>query len=693
MGRPPVGARPGSPGRTPAPPRPPVGARPYAPAPSRDAPPAGRRFAETRGAAPLGGEPGRRRRDRDKEKKQKKTFDQKKIRESVRKTMHVVEGGKKPKHRRKTREEGGVAVEAEQTLRASEFMTLSELASAMEESPSEVIATCLRLGFMATINQRLDKDLIIAIADEFDYGVEFITEYGSDQIEAQDEEPEQLEARPAVVTVMGHVDHGKTSLLDHIRQANVVAQEAGRITQHIGAYVVNHKERRITFLDTPGHAAFTSMRARGAHVTDIVVLVVAADDRVMPQTIEAIDHAKAAAVPIVVAINKMDLPGVNADQVKQDLSRHGLLVEEFGGKVVAVPISARTGMGIEQLLDMILLEADIADLKADPHKPARGVVIESKIEQGRGIVGTVLIQRGTLRVGDAFVCGVHSGKVRAMHDELGRETLLAGPSVPVEVLGWDGMPQAGDTFTVLRDERESRDIAHRRQVLAREQTIQRARPVSLADFHQRIAAGAASQLNLIIKADVDGSIEALSDSLEKLATDEVRLNIIHRGVGNVNESDVLLAAASDAVIVGFHVRTEARGSTIAHEKGVDINLYRVIYEAVDEVKKAMAGLLKPQEREVVLGAAEVRQVFKLPKAVVAGCYVTEGKIERSARARVIRNQESIFDGKLGSLRRFKDDVKEVAAGFECGISVDGFDQVQAKDIIEAYRIEEVARTL
>jgi translation initiation factor IF-2 len=642
------------------------------------------------GAAPAPSGTGPRRR---KERKQRKAFDQKKIRESVRKTMHVVEGGKRPKHRRRTHEDGGVIIEADQKIKATEFITLGELATLMEELPTEVIATCLRLGVMATINQRLDKDLIIAIADEFDFEVEFITEYGSDQIEAQDEEPENLEPRPPVVTVMGHVDHGKTSLLDHVRKADVAAHEAGQITQHIGAYSVKHKDRWITFLDTPGHAAFTSMRARGAQVTDVVVLVVAADDRVMPQTIEAIDHAKAAGVPVVVAINKMDLPGANADAVRQDLSRHNLLVEEFGGKVVSVPISAKAGTGIDQLLDMILLETELADLKADPAKPARGVVIESKIEQGRGIVGTVLIQRGTLKVGDAFVCGVHSGKVRAMHNERGSNVDAAGPSAPVEVLGWAGIPQAGDTLTVLRDEREAREIAHTRHVLAREQSMQRARPVSLADFRQRIEAGEVSTLNLILKADVDGSVEALSDSLEKLTTDEVKVDIIHRGVGNVNESDVILAAASDAVIVGFHVRTEARASSQAHEKEVDINLYQVIYEAVDEVKKAMAGLLKPQQREVVIGAAEIRQVFKLPKVVVAGCYVTEGKIERNARARVIRNQESVFDGKFSSLKRFKDDVREVAAGFECGMSLEGYDQIQLKDIIEAYRIEEVARTL
>ncbi len=681
--RPAMGPRPGGP-------------RPGGPAPGRDAGPGRREFrpAYTAPSAPESGGGGDASRRRSKDKKQKKAVDQRKIRESVRKTMHVVDGGKKTaKHRRKSREEGGVAVEAVQRVRATEYITLNELASLMEESPAEVIAACLRLGFMATINQRLDKDSIIAIADEFGFEVEFITEYGSDQIEAQDEAPDELTSRPPVVTVMGHVDHGKTSLLDRVRHANVVATEAGRITQHIGAYSVVHKDRLITFLDTPGHAAFTAMRARGAHVTDIVVLVVAADDRVMPQTIEAIDHAKAAGVPIVVAINKIDLPSASVEMVKTDLTRHGLIVEDFGGKVVAVPISAKSGQGIDHLLDMILLEADLADLKADAHKPARGVIIESKIEQGRGIVGTVLVQRGSLRVGDAFVCGVHSGRVRAMHSEAGDTVTVAGPAIPVEVLGWDGLPQSGDTLTVLRDDREAREIAHKRQILAREQSIQRAQPVSLADFHQRIEAGAISKLNMILKADVDGSVEALSDSLEKLATGEVQVEILHRGVGNVNESDVLLAAASNAVILGFHVRTEARASTLAHERGVDINVYRVIYEAVDDVKKAMAGLLKPTERQVVLGAAEVRQVFRLPRGVIAGCYVTEGKLERSARARVIRNQETAFDGKFGSLKRFKDDVREVAAGFECGLTVDGFDQIQVGDIVEAYKIEEVARTL
>ncbi len=691
-----------APGATP-PPRPvftPRQSPPRAPlSPGREGPPAARRGQDYRsaysGSAPAAIAPaeGARRRGGGKDKKQKKFLDQKKIRESVRKTMHALDGGKKPaRHRRKGREEG-LAVEVAQKVRVTEFITLAELAALMEEAPAEVIAACLRLGVMATINQRLDKDSIVAIADEFGYEVEFITEYGSDQIAAQDEEPEQLVPRPPVVTVMGHVDHGKTSLLDRIRHADVVATEAGRITQHIGAYSVTHKDRQITFLDTPGHAAFTAMRARGAQVTDIVVLVVAADDRVMPQTVEAIDHAKAAGVPIVVAINKIDLPAANVEMVKTDLSRHSLIVEDFGGKVVAVPISAKSGQGIDHLLDMIILEADLAELRADPDKPARGVVVESKIEQGRGIVGSVLVQRGSLQVGDAFVCGVHSGKVRAMHNEHGEVVDVAGPSTPVEVLGWDGLPQAGDTLTVLRDDREAREIAHKRQILAREQSIQRSRPVSLADFRERIEAGAVSKLNLILKADVDGSVEALSDSLEKLATDEVQVDIIHRGVGNVNESDVLLAAASNAVIVGFHVRTEARASTLAHEKGVDINLYRVIYEAVDDVKKAMAGLLKPTEREVVLGAAEVRQVFRLPRAIIAGCYVTEGKIERNARARLIRNQEAVFDGKLGSLKRFKEDVREVAAGFECGLTLDGYDQVQINDMIEMYRVEEVARTL
>ncbi len=626
-------------------------------------------------------------------RKKEKKVDRDEVRRNVKKTLSLIDGPKKTKRRRKTREDGTAVVDEPRIVRATEFITLGEIASLMDEDPSEVIAACMRLGVMATINQRLDKDTIVTLADEFEYEVEFITEWGKEQVEGTEEVEENPEPRAPVVTVMGHVDHGKTTLLDSIRSTNVAAREAGKITQHIGAYVVQHKKRQITFLDTPGHAAFTAMRARGAQVTDIVVLVVAADDRIMPQTIEAIDHAKAAEVPLIVAINKIDLPGANADQVKQELLRHNIMVEDLGGEVVSVPISAKQGTNIEQLLEMILLVADVQELKADPSIRPRGVVLEAKVEQGRGVVGSVLIQRGTLKVGDPFVCGVHSGKVRALHNEWGDDVVEAGPSVPVEVLGWDGVPQAGDTFAVMADEREASEIAHKRQILAREQQLQRQRAVTLADLHTRMAEGSISELNMIIKADVDGSVQALTESLEQLSTDEVKLNVIHSGVGNVNESDVILATASQAVIIGFHVRTEARASAMANEKGIDVHSYRVIYEAVESVKKAMEGLLKAEEREVVIGAAEVRQTFKTPRTVVAGCYVTEGKILRSAQARVFRGGETIYTGRIGSLKRFKDDAREVAAGYECGIALADFDGVKERDIIEVFRIEQIARTL
>ena len=564
----------------------------------------------------------------------------------------------------------------------------------MEVKPQEVLQACLDLGIMATINRRLDKDAIEAVADDFGFRIEFVTELAVDEGIEEAEDPARMIPRPPVVTVMGHVDHGKTSLLDYIRKTKVVAGEAGGITQHIGAYEVEIDGKEITFLDTPGHEAFTAMRARGAQATDIVVLVVAADDRVMPQTKEAIDHARAANVPIVVAINKVDLPDANPDMVKLDLSRAGVAVEEYGGKVAAVPISAKKGTNIDRLLEHILLEAEILELKADPGRRAKGVILEARVEQGRGIVATALVQSGTLHVGDAFVAGVQSGKVRAMTNERGKPVKSAGPSTPVEIIGWSGTPQAGDTFTALADEREAREIAGKRMQVAREQEYRQTRRVTLEELHQQMKEGTVSELNLVLKGDVDGSVEALAEAFTKIGSSEVKLRVIRQGVGQISESDVLLAAASNAVIVGFHVRPDPKARELANREKVDIRLYQVIYEAVEDLKKALAGLLRPEIKETVTGTAEVRNVFSLSKAgTVAGCLVVSGTIVRSSKARLVRKNDVIFDGRFASLKRFKDDVREVQAGFECGIGLEGFDNIQVGDLIEAYLLEELARTL
>ena len=634
-----------------------------------------------------------RRRDR----KKKKVVDEKLVLESVRKTLASLDtGGARRRHHRREDENGEVATEDLKVIRAHEFITVAELANLMEVKPQEVIATCMRLGLMATINKRLDKDSIVTVADEFGFDVEFVSEYGEEESAATVvETEEQLLPRAPVVTVMGHVDHGKTSLLDYIRKTNVIAGEAGGITQHIGAYeVVLPGDKKICFLDTPGHEAFTAMRARGAQVTDIVVLVVAADDRVMPQTIEAIDHAKAASVPIVVAINKIDLPTAKPDLVKQELAQHGVVVEEYGGKSVCVEISAKKGTNIDRLLEMILLVAELLDLKANPDKHARGVVLEARVEQGRGIVASLLVQGGTLRVGDAFVAGQHYGRVRAMFDERQRQLRLAGPSTPAEVLGWNGTPAAGDTFAAFDDEREAREIANKRQALHREHEFRAAKAISLADFHTRMSQGELTELKMVLKGDVDGSVEALSESLTKLGTGEVAVRIIRQAVGQISESDVLLAAASDAIIVGFHVRPDPRARELAEREKVEIRYYDIIYKAVEDVKQALEGLLKPELKEVVLGTAEVRQLFKLSKAgSVCGCMVISGTIPRAARVRLMRDGETVWSGRIATLRRFKDDVKEVASGFECGISLDGMNDAKVGDLIEAYAIEELARTL
>ncbi len=627
--------------------------------------------------------------------KKKRTVDEAAVKESVRKTLATLEATKRTRRRRRREQEGEGEEEESKVVRVHEFITVGEFAGRMGVRPQDVLTTCLKLGVLANINRRLDKDSIVAIADEFGFEVEFVSEYGDEILEeAEEKRAEKLTPRPPVLTIMGHVDHGKTSLLDYIRESNIIGRERGGITQHIGAYQVDLPDGRVTFLDTPGHEAFTAMRARGAQATDIVVLVVAADDRVMPQTIEAIDHARAAQVPIIVAINKIDLPDADPELVKQDLAKVGLVVEEWGGKTICVEISAKTGEGVDRLLEMILLLAEMMEFKADEGKTARGVVVESKMDIGRGVVGTVLVQDGILRVHDCFVSGALSGKVRAMYDGRGRKVETAGPSTPVEVLGWSGMPQAGDTFMVMHDEREAKSVSMKRQQLLREQQMRGRKRLTLADLQEQIKVGEVGQLTLLVKADVDGSVEAISDALSKLGTDEVTTDIIHKGVGAVNEGDVLLAAASDAVILAFNTRTDVKAREVALREHVDIRHYDVIYNLVDDVKKALSGLLKPDMRETVTGEAEVRRVFHLSRAgTIAGSYVLSGSITRNSRARVKRNGEVVFEGRISSLKRIKDDVREVATGFDCGIGLEGFEGIQERDIIETYAVEEIARTL
>jgi translation initiation factor IF-2 len=632
-------------------------------------------------------------RARVKAKKRKKgEKDEKLIRESIRKTLASIEGGRRRRRRRK--ETAGSTTEEEtRKIRIEEFATVAELAGAMDVSPAQVIATCLQFGIMANINRRLDRDTIEAVADEFGFEVEFIEEVAADLAESEEEAEAPWEPRAPVVTVMGHVDHGKTSLLDYIRKSNLAAKEAGQITQHIGAYVVELPQGRLVFLDTPGHEAFTAMRARGAQVTDIVVLVVAADDRVNEQTIEAINHARAANVPIIVAINKCDLPNANPEKIKQELAEQNLLVEEWGGKTVAVEVSAKTGQNVDKLLEMILLVSQMLELKAQPSRPARGVVLEAKREKGRGIVGTVLVQTGTLKIGDPFVCGANWGRVRALFSDRGEPLKEAPPSTPVEVLGWSGLPMAGDLLAVTKSDEEARAIASRRSQIQREYELRQRRP-TLASLQEKIQRGETAELRIILKGDVAGSVEALRETLERLSTEKVSVRIVHAGVGNITESDVNLAVASEAIILGFNVRTEARAKALAETNHVEIRYHEVIYELVDDVRQAMAGKLQPQKVEKILGEAEVRQVFYISKVGhVAGCVVTEGVVTRNSRARVLRDSETVFDGKIRSLKRFKEDVKEVAAGFECGISLEGFDDFKAQDKIVAYEVEEVVPEL
>ncbi len=730
-----------SPAATPgAPPRPsasePVRPRPVAPAPPRPRPVSGMGMPPrpVASASPGGGLGGGRREDRGgsgssgrpsapagsnfgpnaapssgpRRGKKGKRVDQEQVSANISRTMRQMGGG--TTKRRGVRDDSAareelaamraeIAEREKTTIRVNEFITVSELAGTMKVPATQIVSFAFKhLGLMVTINQRMDFDQIELIASEFGFIAVREEDYAAAPTEeAVVEEEGTLQARPPVVTIMGHVDHGKTSLLDFIRKATVVAGEAGGITQHIGAYHVSLPDgRQITFLDTPGHQAFTAMRARGAQVTDIVVLVVAADDAVMPQTIEAISHAKNAGVPMIVAINKIDLPAANALKVRQDLLQHGVVLEDFGGSTLSSEISAKKGTGVPGLLEQILLQAEILDLKANPDRRATGSVVEAQLDAGKGAVATVLVQTGTLRVGDDFICGLHSGRVRALLDERGKPVKEAGPAIPVQVLGLTGVPMAGDQFICVADAQEAREIAQRRERLDREAKSRRTAKgaVSLEDFMANAASGEKRQLKLLIKADQGGPAEALADALGQLSNEEVQVEVVARAVGAVTESDILLAKASGAIIIGFHVRPDTKARAAADREGVEIKLYRIIYEAVADVKAALEGLLRPEQKEVIVGEAEVRETFKVPKiGVIAGCIVRSGIINRQGRARVVRDGVEVFDGTLGSLRRFKDDVKEVKEGYECGIGVENFNDIKVGDLIEIYRTENVARTL
>ena len=659
-----------------------------------------------------------------KKKSGKKPFDQKKKRKRSRRGDRVDEddvekklketiqkmqssdtvGSRRQKRRRQRREEREeeeqLQAELEEledeVLEVTEFLTVSDLAELLGVKPNDVITTCMNLGMMVSINQRLDASTIELVAEEYGKEVDFVdAEEMIEEIELEEDDPEDLEPRAPIITVMGHVDHGKTSLLDYIRKTKVAAGEAGGITQHVGAYeIVTDSGKKITFLDTPGHEAFTAMRSRGAQVTDIVILVVAADDAVMPQTVEAINHAKAAGVSIIVAINKMDKPGADPDKIKQQLTEHDVIVEEYGGNNQSAEVSAKTGEGIEELLEKVLIEAELMELKANPDRRADGVVLESRVDKGKGTVANVLVQNGTLEIGDAFVAGPCYGRVRAMENEHGERIEEAGPSTPVQLMGFDDIPQAGDKMVVTKDEKKAREIANQRQQIKREQELRKTKHLTLDELSRRMALGEVSELNLIIKADVDGSIEALSGALQKLSTGEVGVNIIHTGAGAITESDVLLASASDAIIIGFQVRPTANARKVADKEEIDIRLFSVIYDAVEEVKDAMEGLLSPEIKEELVGNAEVREIFKVSSVgTIAGCYVTDGKIVRNNPVRVVRDGVVIYDGEIDSLKRFKDDVKEVQSGYECGLSIVNYNDIKVGDVIENYAVVEEKRTL
>ncbi|MEZ4721976.1 MAG: translation initiation factor IF-2 [Flavobacteriales bacterium] len=585
--------------------------------------------------------------------------------------------------------------EESKTLKLTEFVTVSELATMMNVSPTEVISTCMSIGMMVSINQRLDSETLTLLAEEYGYTVEFVGADIEESIQDEEDDESTLVERPPIVTVMGHVDHGKTSLLDYIRRENVIAGEAGGITQHIGAYSVELENGKvITFLDTPGHEAFTAMRARGAQVTDIAIIVVAADDAVMPQTVEAINHAQAAGVPMIFAFNKIDKDGANADKIREQLANMNILVEDWGGKYQCQEISAKSGLNVNELLDKVLLESELLELKANPDRNARGTVIEASLDKGRGYTATMLVQTGTMRVGDMILSGSHFGRVKAMFNERGLPVKEAGPSHPVSILGLNGAPSAGDPFQIMDDEREMKNVALRREQLQREQSIRTQRRRTLEDIGEIIQIGDYQELNLIVKGDVDGSVEALADSLLKLSTENIAINVIHKSVGQISESDVLLATASDAIIIGFQVRPSAQARKRAEYEGIEIRLYSIIYDAINEMKAAMEGMLKPKIEEQVVCNIEVRETFKISKVgTIAGCYVLDGTVSRNTKVRLIRDGIVIYSGALGSLKRFKDDVKEVKAGFECGLNIDNFNDIKVGDIIEGYEEVEVARKL
>ena len=628
---------------------------------------------------------------------------QKQVRETLEKLQGKTNKGKGAKYRREKRDQHREQTEIDQQIEAAEskilkvteFVTANEVATMMDVGVTQIISACMSLGMMVTMNQRLDAETLSIVAEEFGYKVEFITADIEESFEEIEDKEEDLLPRAPIVTVMGHVDHGKTSLLDYIRKENVIAGESGGITQHIGAYGVELENgEKIAFLDTPGHEAFTAMRARGAQVTDIAIIVAAADDDIMPQTKEAISHAQAAGVPIVFAINKIDLPDSNPEKIKEGLAQMNLLVEDWGGKIQSHDISAKVGTGVNELLEKVLLEAELLELKANPNKVAQGTVVEAFLDKGRGYVSTILVQAGTLRIGDYVLAGKNSGKVKAMHDERGHDILEAGPSTPVSILGLDGAPQAGDKFNVFEDEREAKQIAVKRTQLQREQSVRTQRHITLDEIGRRIALGDFQELNIILKGDVDGSVEALTDSFQKLSTEEIQVNIIHKGVGAITESDVLLATASDAIIIGFNVRPMGNARQIADKEEIDIRTYSIIYDAINDLKDAMEGMLSPELKEEITGTAEIREIFKVSKiGSIAGCMVTNGKIIRNSGIRLIRDGVVIYTGELASLKRFKDDVKEVSKGYDCGMQVKNYNDIHEGDIIESFHEVAVKKKL